>query len=145
MATTLNPLGLLECLTQSTCVLGPGGCPAKALDANDGCLLGCRALALMRNPEAIRDYRVSVGLSQRQLAHRVKVSYTLIQMIEDGKRKVTDAVLIPLWNEIFRAERERKQPPEVLIRLSNKFGAIAKISEVIGGNKITPEGDGNVR
>jgi|SRR5579864_5579627 len=83
-------------------------------------------MASLCDGEVIRETRESLQVSQSQLATELGISQSLLSMIENGDRRISEALAERLWGTLWRKHQERTKIPvgmEMLIRLNEDLSA----------------------
>lgn len=66
-------------------------------------------LGIMNDKHVLRSYREQRQLSRQQLADKLKCSFSLVQLIEDGHRQITPQKAVE-WEPILGIPREKLCP-----------------------------------
>jgi hypothetical protein len=82
-----------------------------------------RLLPTLEDGETVRRTRIELHLSQSQLAREAEISQPMLGMIETGKRRITEPMVMKVWGALWRLHQAQITPPavELLIRLNTEL------------------------
>jgi DNA-binding XRE family transcriptional regulator len=78
-----------------------------------------RMLPTLQDGQNVRQARFGLRVTQKQLAQEVGISRPMLAMIESGKRKMNEAMILKVWGALCRLDEQYKRTPayELFVRL----------------------------
>jgi DNA-binding XRE family transcriptional regulator len=89
-----------------------------------------RMLPTLQDGQNVRHARIGLRVTQKQLAQEAGISGPMFAMIESGKRKMTEAMILKVWGALCRLDEQYKRTPayELFVRLGRaRDGALLGI------------------